>query len=200
MGPTATFRPVTIKENHRTFKLTQTYKATIGAGNVQESVRLPPGEVLEDWLGIGVIDFYNQLCTVFASISVKCNCSEMTAGPKFKYFWVDQRSKKPVMLSANDYITNVMIWTEEYINNEKYFPCDGNTTYPKDYLSVIQNIFKRLFRIYAHLYHHHMSDLKETGSDVFLNTSFKTFIYFAREFKLIPEDQLAPLKTIIDQI
>lgn len=137
---------------------------------------------------------------MFASISAKCHCPEMTAGPKFKYFWADGKSKQPVMLPANEYITNVMMWTEEYINNEKYFPCDENASYPKDFLSVIQNIFKRLFRIYAHIYHHHLNDLKEINAEAFLNTSFKTFIYFAKEFKLIPNDQLAPLKMIIDQI
>ena len=104
------------------------------------------------------------------------------------------------MLTANAYIMNVMLWTEEYINNEKIFPSDPKIPFPEEFMKIVSDIFRRLFRIYAHLYHHHRNDIQAIGAEAHLNTSFKHFMYFVQEFKLIPEEQFGPLKEIIDKI
>jgi MOB kinase activator 1 len=125
----------------------------------------------------------------------------MTAGPGFKYAWQDsEKYKKPTMLPANEYITNVMLWTEKYVNDEKIFPSDPSVPFPGDFQEIVKNIFKRLFRIYAHIYHHHRENIRSIGAEAHLNTSFRHFVFFAQEFKLIPDDQLAPLKEIIQQL
>lgn len=200
-----TFRPMKkMSAEHRGYKLAQVSQATLGSGDITSAVKLPAGENLNDWLAVNVVDFYNQLSCLYAPVAEHCtpkSCPEMTAGPQFKYAWQDSKQyKKPTMLPANEYITNVMLWTESYINNEKYFPSDPNVPYPNDFVSIVQNIFKRLFRIYAHIYHHHREDIRSIGAEAHLNTSFRHFIYFTKEFKLIPEEQLAPLKEIIDQL
>jgi len=125
----------------------------------------------------------------------------MTAGPGFKYFWQDNNKyKKPTALPASEYISNVMSWTETYINNEKTFPSDPSVPFPSDFVEIVKKVFQRLFRIYAHIYHHHRDDIRSVGAEAHLNTSFRHFIFFCQEFKLIPEDQLAPLREIIDQL
>lgn len=200
-----TFRPVkNVGAGHRGYKLQQISQATLGTGNLREAVKLPPGEKLEDWLAVSVVDFFNQLSCLFAPVSEHCtpqSCPEMTAGPGYKYYWQDSdRYKKPTMLPAPEYITNVMLMTESYINNEKYFPSDPSVPFPSDFKKIVENIFRRLFRIYAHIYHHHRDDIRAIGAEAHLNTSFRHFMFFTQEFKLIPEDQLAPLKEIIDQL
>ena len=35
--------------------------ATLGSGNLREAVQLPPGEDLNEWLAVNVVDFYNQI-------------------------------------------------------------------------------------------------------------------------------------------
>jgi hypothetical protein len=39
-------------------------------------------------------------------------------------------------------------------------------------------IFKRLFRVYAHIYHSHFQKIVGLGAEAHLNTCFKHFIYF----------------------
>lgn len=200
-----TFRPAkNIPASHRGYKLQQISQATLGTCDLRNAVKLPQGENLNDWLAVSVVDFFNQLSCLFAPVAEHCTpqtCPEMTAGPGYKYAWQDnERYKKPTMLPANEYITNVMLWTESYINNEKYFPSDPSVPFPNDFQQIVQNIFKRLFRIYAHIYHHHREDIRAIGAEAHLNTSFRHFIFFSQEFHLIPDEQLAPLKEIIDQL
>jgi MOB kinase activator 1 len=200
-----TFRPAKkVSSEHRGYKLQQISQATLGTGDLRAAVKLPAGESLNDWLAVSVVDFFNQLSCLFAPVAEFCtpkSCPEMTAGPAFKYFWQDNgKYKKATMLPAKEYISNVMVWTEGFINDEKIFPSDPNIPFRPDFLDIVKNIFKRLFRIYAHIYHHHREHVRNIGAEAHLNTSFRHFVFFAQEFKLIPEDQLQPLKEIISQL
>jgi MOB kinase activator 1 len=200
-----TFRPAKkVGAEHRGYKLQQISQATLGTGDLRSAVKLPAGEALNDWLAVSVVDFFNQLSCLFAPVAECCttkSCPEMTAGPGFKYYWQDtEKYKKPTMLPANEYITNVMLWTEKFINNEKIFPSDPNVPFPHDFVDIVKKIFQRLFRIYAHIYHHHRDNIRGIGAEAHLNTSFRHFVFFSQEFKLIPEEQLQPLKEIIAQL
>ena len=44
----------------------------------------------------------------------------------------------------------------------------------------MQVIFKRLFRVYAHIYHSHFKNVCGLGEEAHLNTCFKHFMYFAQ--------------------
>lgn len=197
-----TFRPVKkVAKENRNYRLQQISKRTIEQGDLKQAVKLPPGENLDEWLAMNIVEFYNQLGCLYAPISEKCTpqaCPKMTAGPNYQYFWQDNVNyKKPTMLPAPEYIANVMAWANSYISNEKYFPTDPSVPYPPDFRPVVANIFKRLFRIYAHIYHHHRNDVVQIGAESQLDTSFKHFYLFCNEFKLIPEDQMMPLEPII---
>ena len=50
--------------------------------------------------------------------------------------------------------------------------------FPKNFLTIAKTILKRLFRVYAHIYHAHFRDIISLGEEAHLNTSFKHFIYF----------------------
>ena len=191
-----------VPKQHRAYKLQEISHATLGAGDIRGAVKLPAGENLEDWLAVSVVDFFNELNCLVAPVIGYCTpekCPEMTAGPGFKYYWQDnEKYKKPTMLPANEYITKVMIWVEGLLNDERIFPSDPNAPFPKDFLKIVQNIFKRLFRIYAHLYHHHRDDVIACCIEENLNSSFRHFMYYTNEFQLIPDNQLEPLRSIID--
>ena len=58
-------------------------------------------------------------------------------------------------VSAGEYIEFLMTWVENQLNNEKIFPCVIGVPFPKNFFAIICVIFKRLFRVYAHLYHSH---------------------------------------------
>ena len=52
--------------------------------------------------------------------------------------------------------------------------------FPRNFLSIAKTILKRLFRVYAHIYHQHFPEVVQLGEEAHLNTSFKHFIYFVQ--------------------
>ena len=60
----------------------------------------------------------------------------------------------------------------------------------------MKNIFKRLFRVYAHMYHSHIEKIIALGAEPHLNTCFKHFMYFVLEFSLVERKELEPLAEI----
>jgi MOB kinase activator 1 len=123
----------------------------------------------------------------------------MCAGPGFKYYWQDNRKfKKPTMIPAPDYVTNVFMWAEKLMNNEKVFPADEDQEYPENFRDIVGNIFKRLFRVYAHCFHHHLLDFRNLGAEGTLNSAFRHFALFVKEFHLIADDELEALREVYD--
>ena len=92
-----------------------------------------------------------------------------------------------------------MTWVENQLTNETLFPCKPGIPFPGDFKKIIKLIFKRLFRVYAHIYHSHFSHVMFLEAEPHLNTSFKHFIYFIDEFKLVSEKELAPLAELIQE-
>ncbi|OBS72148.1 hypothetical protein A6R68_13275 [Neotoma lepida] len=72
--------------------------------------------------------------------------------------------------------------------------------FPKNFMSVAKTILKRLFRVYAHIYHQHFDPVIQLQEEAHLNTSFKHFIFFVQEFNLIDRRELAPLQELIEKL
>lgn len=60
------------------------------------------------------------------------------------------------------------------------FPKDAGSTFPANFVDVVKRIFKRLFRVYAHIYHTHFVEMCNLKAEQHLNTCFKHFIFFAK--------------------
>ena len=78
--------------------------------------------------------------------------------------------------------------------------CFAGVPFPKNFLSIAKTILKRLFRVYAHIYHQHFKEVVQLSEEAHLNTSFKHFIFFVQEFNLIERKELAPLQELIDKL
>ena len=50
--------------------------------------------------------------------------------------------------------------------------------FPSNFRDVVKTIFKRLFRVYAHIYHSHFQKIVSLKEEAHLNTCFKHFILF----------------------
>lgn len=150
------------------------------------AVELPEGEDLNEWLAINTIEFFNEISLLYGCITELCtseSCPKMSAGPKYEYLWADNMCvTKPVNVSAGEYINYLMTWVEDQIANEKTFPCKHGVPFPLKFREIIKVIFKRLFRVYAHIYHSHFNHIMALEAEPHLNTSFKHFIYFIDEF------------------
>jgi hypothetical protein len=53
-----------------------------------------------------------------------------------------------------------MSWVESQLNDETVFPLQLGTAFPKTFQSTVKVIFKRLFRVYAHIYHSHFQKVR----------------------------------------
>jgi len=67
------------------------------------------------------------------------------------------------------------------------------TLFPKNLLPVVKKILSRLFRVFVHVYLHHFDRITQTGSEAHVNTCYKHFYYFVKEFSLIDTKELEPL-------
>jgi len=198
------FKPLKkIEKGSRGYDLKQIAQMTLGSGNMSLAVELPSGEELNEWLAVNTIEFYNEINMLYGTLVEFCtpdSCPIMSAGPKYEYLWADgQNIKTPLKVSAAEYIDYLMTWVENQLNNETLFPCEKGVPFPKNFQSVIKVIFKRLFRVYAHIYHSHFQHIMSLGTEYHLNTCFKHFIYFIDEFKLVDEKELAPLAELIQE-
>lgn len=205
------------------------------------------------------VDFFNEISLLYGTITEFCtpqSCPQMNAGPKcvlssppafpcpnplfgrvrYEYLWADGvKVKKPIKVSAPEYVDLLMSWVEAQLNDETIFPlqigtfavpapkaffirvalccspsflvgplalgrCDAGTPFPKHFRKTVEVIFKRLFRVYAHIYHCHFDKIVGLGAEAHLNTCFKHFIFFVNEFKLVDVAELAPLQDLIDTL
>jgi len=103
-------------------------------------------------------------------------------------------------VSAPEYTDLLMTWAESQLNDETIFPIAFGSEYPKNFMSVVKQIYKRFFRVYAHIYHSHFSRIVRVGAEAHLNTCFKHFIFFVTEFKLIDQKEMKPLEDLINKI
>lgn len=165
---------------------------------------LPEGEDLNEWLAVNIVDFFNQINMLYGTITEFCTpktCPVMSAGPKYEYLWADGTTvKKAIKVSAPEYVDYLMTWIQKQLDDEAIFPSKIGVPFPKNFQQIAKTIFKRLFRVYAHMYHSHFTKIVALGEEAHLNTSFKHFIYFVQEFKLIEKKELEPLAELIESL
>lgn len=70
------------------------------------------------------------------------------------------------------------------------------TPFPKNFLPVVKKILSRLFRVFVHVYIHHFDRITQMGSEAHVNTCYKHFYYFVKEFNLIDTKELEPLVSL----
>ncbi|VVA17219.1 PREDICTED: MOB kinase activator [Prunus dulcis] len=200
-----TFRPKkSAPSGSKGAQLRKHIDATLGSGNLREAVKLPTGEDLNEWLAVNTVDFFNQVNLLYGTLTEFCtpeNCPTMTAGPKYEYRWADGvLIKKPIEVSAPKYVEYLMDWIESQLDDESIFPQKLGAPFPPNFREVVKTIFKRLFRVYAHIYHSHFQKIVSLKEEAHLNTCFKHFILFTCEFGLIDKKELAPLQELIESI
>ena len=71
------------------------------------------------------------------------------------------------------------------MDDERIFPSKLNVPFPTNYKEICRQMFRRLFRVYAHIYLQHIEDVRSLDEEEHLNTSFKLFVIFVKEFKVI---------------
>ncbi|KAF9737873.1 maintenance of ploidy protein mob1 [Paraphaeosphaeria minitans] len=200
------FKPQKSGRGTSSWQLKQYAEATLGSGSLRKAVKLPEGEDKDEWLAVNVVDFYNQINLLYGSITEFCSpqtCPEMKATDEFEYLWQDNEAfKKPTKMSAPEYIEHLMAWIQSNVDNEANFPSRIGVPFPKSFAALIRNMFKRLYRVYAHIYCHHYPIIIELGLEPHLNTSFKHYVLFIDEHGLASgsKDFWGPLGDLVESM
>lgn len=110
------------------------------------------------------VDFFDRLNNLYGGLVSVCtpdSCPVMSAGPKYvdctasrfaqldryEFLWADgEKIKKPIKVSAPVYIDYLMTWVEGILDDSSIFPTEINMPYPKNFRTILSNIYKRLFR------------------------------------------------------
>ncbi|ORZ19654.1 Mob1/phocein [Absidia repens] len=118
--------------------------------------------------------------------------------PSVEYTWTDSQSKKNSKLPAPQYIDYMATSIENLLNDESIFPTKAGRDFPRELIVVVRRIFSQLFRLFAHIYHHHFDKVLSLHEEPHFNSLFAHFISFAREFDLLDKKELLPLQPLID--
>ena len=58
-----------------------------------------------------------------------------------------------------------MTWVEDQINDEDIFPVQESQVFPTDFQeNYVRNIFKRMFRVFAIMYHIHFKAIEKVDA------------------------------------
>ncbi|KAM3915016.1 MOB kinase activator 3C-like [Leptodactylus fuscus] len=194
-----TFRPrKRFEPGTQRFELYKKAQASLKSGlDLRSVVQLPPGENINDWIAVHVVDFFNRINLIYGTMSEFCterSCPIMSGGLRYEYRWQDElKFKKPTKVSAPLYMNLLMDWIETMINNEDIFPTRTGIPFPKNFQQVCTKIVTRLFRVFVHVYIHHFDGIISVGAEAHVNTCYKHFYYFITEFSLVDHRELEPL-------
>jgi hypothetical protein len=112
---------------------------------------------------------------------------------------VDASSKK-IKLSAPQYIDYMASSIQNMMGDETLFPTKAGKEFPKEFSQLVRRIFGQLFRLFAHIYHHHYDKILSLYEEPHLNSLFAHFYSFAKEFDLLDKKEIQPLQELIDNM
>lgn len=203
-GNKSTLRPVKKHATAKRSTLSDYTRRTLGSGNLKAAVTLPAHEELNEWLASNTVDFFNEISLLYGLVADDgARFSKPGDGfpPGFEYRWADGVTViKPMRCSSPEYVDYVMMWVEDQINNEAIFPVQDSQPFPADFKVYLRDIFKRLFRVFAIIYHRHFACIERIDAARHLNTCFKHFMYFVLNFDLVDEKEMKALKGPADRM
>ena len=159
----------------------ETLRKTLGTGNLRETVAKPDSISLEQWIIGGTSVFVQHTERIYSILGAVCthtSCPCMGAGPRCEYLWGDDGTsdEAPARLSAPAHVGRLLEWAQ--------FELDDPTLLPRpaleaDSLSLsyfhqrMGFLYRRLLRVYAHIYSRHLADVEKLGAEKLLNSTLK---------------------------
>ncbi|ELU44836.1 protein kinase activator Mob2 [Rhizoctonia solani AG-1 IA] len=166
-------------------------RAALVTGKFKTIVALPKYVDINEWVAVNIFDFYQNLnlfCAVISEVCSTHTCTSMTAGPNLSYEWTD-RNRRAVSLPAPTYIDYVMTWVQNCLDDETTFPTRSGSEFPpaasSSFAACCKAIFMQLFRVFAHIYHAHFTDLLHLHSEGHFNSLFAHFLVFGQQYRLL---------------
>ncbi|KAA8904257.1 hypothetical protein TRICI_005567 [Trichomonascus ciferrii] len=187
--------------NQRPLFMCQPYvRTSLVKGSFQTIVTLPKYVDLGEWIALNLFEFFtylNQFYGVLAEFVTPQTCPTMNAGPGVDYLWIDA-DKKAVRLPANQYIDYTLSWISQKFDDQTLFPTQQGVPFPAHFMGVTKNIYRQMFRIFAHIYHNHFDKIIHLSLEAHWNSFFAHFISFGKTFDLADPNDLVPLAQLIE--
>lgn len=198
-------RPKNPRSTPHTLQRLVERSGTLGSKCLVQEVKCPPGVDLDEWIASKCVEIFDELNLLAGCIQHLCTpemCPKMAAGATYEWLWADGEGgcsgASAERLNAPDYFKKCLTWADDKINDVNLFPIDPGMLFPEGFRRNVRIIFKRFFRLYAHVYYSHFPDLMEDGAAAHLNYHFKHFLFVTQEFSLIRLSEMDALKEMVD--
>jgi MOB kinase activator 1 len=177
---------------------------------IECSIQLPMFTSQDDWVALKLFDVLNEvhvLCLSCQEFCTEATCPRMRAGSCSDYNWITDEGYAE-QVSAPVYMHKLCNWAHELINNRHVFPISPIGEYPDDFMLEVKLIFKRIFRVYAHIYLEHFNEFTSYdipmrpanthfNASMALNTSFLHMYLLGKEFDLLSDQESGPMMMIV---
>ncbi|SCU90954.1 LANO_0D10352g1_1 [Lachancea nothofagi CBS 11611] len=171
-------------------------------GSFKTIVQLPKYVDLGEWVALNIFEFYtnlNQFYGIVAEYVTADAYPTMNAGPHTDYMWLDANNRQ-VSLPAGQYIDLALTWINNKVSDQVLFPTQNGYAFPPNFVQDIQRILIQMFRIFAHMYHHHFDKIIHLSLEAHWNSLFAHFISFAKEYNLVDRKDMYPLGPLIENL
>ena len=118
----------------------------------------------------------------------------------YEYMWCDGITFiNPISVPARTYMKFCLLWTQKQLKDSDIIPSTPTTIlYPQNILTTWKMIYRRLLRVYAHLYVNHKSDFDKIGVlGLVTQCMLRRFILYGIESGLTSKKELEPVKGIL---
>ena len=163
--------------------------------------------------------------TMSAGPYVDCDFSHprhrsLTLNNSTTYTWIDT-NRNPIHLPAATYMKHIQTWVNGKITDPGLFPTDSfvsapalprdeagsgdsdswlgkSSGFPQRFENELKNMYKQMFRCYAHLYWQHWLIFWDLNSHRELNTCFVHFVNVGRIYGLLHDRDMEPMMPLVE--
>jgi len=175
-------------------------QATLHNVDLKSVVKAANGVPHDAWVAMKFRDVLDDLHAVVSmmqqqnDVEVPPLCTKKTCceAKVFRHIWAVGPNREKQQVSPPEYISLLMDWVR-------------NVTSRKDVklsMSDTKRITNRLVRIYVHYYQCHGKQFDQSDYEIaaHMNYCFKHFLYFAEEYDFLKEEELEPIRPIVDEL
>jgi len=154
--------------------------------DVDKIVKLPSGQDKDVWILEHLRRFLLELHLMVVYMDEECTaekCPKMCATPDWEFLCAAH--PEPKKCSAIDYIVHTLSGFTALLNSPTHFP--SRIQVPPKSVEIFSSVVRRLYRLFAHAYHHHKTIFDKFEGETHLT---KRFIAFALMYDLMNKTQL----------
>lgn len=186
-------------------------------------VWLPPGVNRNLWIAKKTLGLWNEVRLLVGLVTANNDCCTaercpaMSAGRSTVYEWpdADDHCIVPMTIDSEDedpprqdgreqatagsrppapvYMERVVERVRRLLSDRQLIPEDGRR-FPENFLPAMQEVQQLLFHCFAHVYRHHLDFIRAQDLEAEVNVSFRHWLLFVREFNLMSDAEMAPLR------